>query len=153
MKTKTENKNRNTFKATFLRLTAIFISVILLSFTVNAQEFWRTILTNNSINEIAAVLVERTETKKEAAPSSLISHSAVTIALPLHETIEEETLEAEDWMFDESYFQSIGTELNEMEQPMELEPWMENENHFNNETETEKGLQLEAWMTDESHWG
>ena len=43
MKTKTENKNRITFKATVLRLTAIFISIVLLSFTVSAQDFWNTV--------------------------------------------------------------------------------------------------------------
>ena len=152
MKTRTENKN--TFKATFLRLTAIFISIVLLSFTVSAQDFWNTILTNNSINEIAAVLVKGSATEKEATPSSLLSNSEVTISLPLHEVIEEETLETEDWMFDNSYFQtSEMEEINEMEQPLELEQWMQDENHFNNDAELEGKLQLESWMTSESHWG
>ncbi len=152
MKTKTENKNKITFKATFLRLTAIFISIVLLSFTVSAQDFWNTVLTHNSINEIASVLVEAPAVENEAAPTSLLSSTEVTISLPLYESIEQETLETEDWMFDNSYFNKVELEeINEMEQPLDLEPWMQDENYFDNEAEGK--LELETWMTNESLWG
>lgn len=157
MKTILEIKNRNNFKATFLRLIAIFISIVLLSFTVSAQEFWNSILTNNSINEIAAVLVERSSTsteKEKAKPTSLLSNSGFTISLPLREVIKEETLTIEEWMLDNTYFQAVDLEDRiEIEQPLDLEPWMQDENHFNNDLESEEKLQLESWMTDESRWG
>ncbi len=157
MKAKFENRNKNKVKGTFLRLTAIFISIVLLSFTVSAQDFWKQILTHNSINEIAAVLVEGSYSETEKAntnPISLLSNSEVTISLPMYEVIEEEELELESWMIDNSHFNTFNLEeFEEMEQPMELEPWMQNENHFNNETEKESPLKLEAWMTDEGFWG
>ena len=61
----------------------------LLSFTVSAQEFWNTVLTNNSINEIASVLVEApTVSEKEAALQQVCYQiTEVTIALPLFESI------------------------------------------------------------------
>ena len=156
MKTNLTNSNTSKFKATFLRLTAIFVSIVLLSFTVSAQEFWKTVLTHNSINDIAAVLVEKPAAKTSAViiPANSNSSTEVTITLPVYEVVEEEVLEIEDWMLDNGFFNRFGVEeIIETEQPLKLEPWMQNEKHFSTDTEFEKRLQLQPWMTDENFWG
>ena len=76
-----------------------------------------------------------------------------------HENIEA-TLELENWMVNDSYWET-GTAIfieQAIEENMELENWMINKNTWNVnnpvnlKTETEQELVLESWMTNENIW-
>ncbi|MBN2214799.1 MAG: hypothetical protein JW723_11190 [Bacteroidales bacterium] len=75
---------------------------------------------------------------------------------------EEEELEVEDWMLDESHFRISGSNygMEEAEEKLEVEDWMLDESHFlsgevktNSEEDlAEDELQIENWMLDPNHW-
>ncbi|WP_346854171.1 hypothetical protein [uncultured Draconibacterium sp.] len=72
----------------------------------------------------------------------------------------ESSLQLEDWMTDETLWNTFSTEMTEFatetETDMEIENWMTNtkvwnfSNNFGIESET--SLDLEAWMTNETTW-
>ena len=72
----------------------------------------------------------------------------------------ETTLELENWMLNENYWESgISFDLvNVTDESLEIETWMTNENTWepvnkiNLETETEQELLVESWMTNENIW-
>ena len=94
-------KTKNNVQKTILNTFAVLTSVILLSFSVNAQSFWKTILENNSFNEIAMVMVD---SKSESAFSGGSSNHSNFADFMVNES--EESLELESWMTDDSYFDS-----------------------------------------------
>ncbi len=53
---KTENKP---IKKTISKMFAIIISLVLISFTVSAQGFWKQILVNNTYGKMAELMVEQ----------------------------------------------------------------------------------------------
>jgi len=54
-------KTKNNVQKTILRSLAVVLSFVLISFTVNAQDFWKKLLENSSFNEIALAMVEKTD--------------------------------------------------------------------------------------------
>ncbi|MCD6355304.1 MAG: hypothetical protein J7L95_07130 [Prolixibacteraceae bacterium] len=82
------------------------------------------------------------------------------VAVSSHENIKEESLELEDWMLDEAFWNISETTLRatqSSEKSLELESWMTDEkrwefNNINFETEKEQELNLEFWMINGFGW-
>ncbi len=67
---KTENKP---IKKTISKMFAIIISLVLISFTVSAQGFWKQILVNNTYGKMAELMVEQKNADDRAqAPKTSI---------------------------------------------------------------------------------
>ena len=138
-------KTKNNVQKAILKSLAMGISLVLISLTVNAQDFWKTLMENNSLNSIALATVDHTFEASHA------SSDANAYAKFMKEE-NEETLDVEVWMIDENNFGRFFTVEEESENPLELEDWMTNETLFDAnsiyfETETEDAWELEDWMT------
>ena len=147
--------SRRNLQRAALRTAAVIVSFVLISFTVTAQDFWKQLLTNNGISEMAMVLVDQpaeaiiddVETSEEGATSE------ATTFFNYFEVINENTLELENWMLNEYYFGSFSSyEMLSAEMPVQLENWMLNDAYFNSETTNDDALVLEDWMTNDNHW-
>ncbi|WP_167615445.1 hypothetical protein [Maribellus sediminis] len=143
-------KTKNNVQKTITKAFAVIISLVLISITVQAQEFWKSVLKNNSFHQIAMAMVDEASVEMDVAP-------VTTEATFYYEEEADEALNVEDWMVNENYF---GTGLNyetETENSLELEDWMVNENLFTGLTgfnvETEAALELEDWMTNTNYFG
>lgn len=76
-----------------------------------------------------------------------------------HEIIEE-TLVIENWMINESYWETETTFIieNTSDETLEVENWMTSENNWETaeaisvEQETETNLEVENWMINENNW-
>jgi hypothetical protein len=151
-------KTKNNVQKVILKSLAVVISLVLISFTVNAQNFWKTLLENNSFNEIAMIMVETSHASNDNADATAGSTDANTFAAYM-ETETEETMELEDWMTNDNFFIPSGISMaEEAENPMELEGWMTSGNYFGTpsnsmfEVETEQPMELESWMTNENYF-
>lgn len=78
------------------------------------------------------------------------------------ETIEEPAMIVENWMVDETYWNTANAAYVfdvASDKNLDLESWMINEKIWKNaglnasETEVEAGLNLESWMIDATRWG
>ncbi|QGY46345.1 hypothetical protein GM418_22575 [Maribellus comscasis] len=173
MKTKTENissqedlvmKTKNNVQKAILKSLAVAISFVLLSITVNAQVFWKTVLQNNSLNQIAMAMIEtKTETGKADIKVENLSVTPMFAEFAAKET--ENSLELEHWMTNENAFDLKLWRVNtEAEAALELEDWMLNDSFTGNskivtessikdyETEKDFKLKLEPWMLNASNW-
>lgn len=93
---KTENKP---IKKTISKTFAIVISLVLISFTVSAQGFWKHLLVNNTYGKMAELMVEQKNADDQLLKSN--SHSSETnVAMPVI------TTETAPQMTFESYFGS-----------------------------------------------
>ncbi len=90
-------KTKNNVQKVVLRSAAIIVSFVLISFTVNAQDFWKTILKNSSFNTIALAMVN---TRSDA---ELPTETESLEAMKFSEEIEKR-MEVEDWMTDTTIF-------------------------------------------------
>jgi hypothetical protein len=150
-------KTKNNVQKAIFKSMAVVISLVLISFTVNAQDFWKTLLENNSFNEIAMFMVETRNDANANADATANSIDANTFAAYM-ETETEEALELEDWMTNDNYFVPATILMEEeTESPMELESWMTSDSYFGSfsnmfEEETEQPLELESWMTNEKYF-
>ena len=72
---KTENKP---IKKTISKMFAIIISLVLISFTVSAQGFWKQILVNNTYGKMAELMVEQKNADDQTqAPKTSLLNSAI----------------------------------------------------------------------------
>ena len=135
-------KTKNNVQKTLLRWAAIFVSFVLISFTVSAQDFWKRIIENSSFGNIALAMVD---TKELPAESN---------SLVLDFVNETEThLELENWMINEATFTVPAFDFSaDTETQLEPESWMFNENVFLPEKTGEQALQMEDWMVSEKVW-
>ncbi len=131
-------KTKNNVQKTLLRWAAVFVSFILISFTVSAQDFWKRLIENSSFGNIAMAMVE---TKDIPAKSSNKIFEV--------ENETETSLALENWMTNESAFSVPSMNL---EPELFPENWMFNKNVFLPDSNEEQTLQLEAWMVSESVW-
>ena len=131
-------KTKNNVQKTLLRWAAVFVSFILISFTVSAQDFWKRLIENSSFGNIAMAMVE---TKDIPAKSSNKIFEV--------ENETETSLALENWMTNESVFSVPSMNL---EPELFPENWMFNKNVFLPDSNEEQTLQLEAWMVSESVW-
>jgi hypothetical protein len=139
-------KTKNNVQKTVLRTGAVVASFVLISFTVAAQDFWKTLLTNSSFNQIALAMVEgskKTESKPDAAKPSTTNY--------FYENDHEGNLIVEDWMKNNVYFNPVVVQI-EKENHLQFEDWMKNEKLFAIASETEKPLAIESWMTSNKVW-
>lgn len=175
-------KTRNNVQKAITKSLAVIISLVLLSITVNAQNFWKTVLENNSFSQIALAMADVPETStasSDAFTTSDMNAYAEYMVVESEEALDlenwmvnennffttieiesavESTLELEDWMTNESLFNGNAAYLNiETEEALEVEDWMTNTNSFEVpaievETESEEALDVEPWMTNNKVW-
>lgn len=149
-------KTRNNVQKAITKSFAVIVSLVLLSFTVNAQEFWKNVLENNSFTHIAMAM-----SNEEASGRSHYETSAPATAATFNEmfgTEAEEELSLDTWMTDDARFLAISSMVQpEAESSLELENWMMNESNFGIRffvifSEKEDTLKLENWMVDSKVW-
>ncbi|HPF50270.1 MAG TPA: hypothetical protein PK335_01785 [Draconibacterium sp.] len=135
-------KTKNNVQKTLLRWAAVFVSFVLISFTVSAQDFWKRILENSSFGNIAIAMVDTKDVPAE--------NSNMVFAI---ENDQESNMELESWMTNESTFGVPSINLSvETESNLVPEAWMFNENVFLPEESIEPSLELEDWMISEKVW-
>ncbi len=149
-------KTRNNVQKAITKSLAVIISLVLISITVNAQDFWRTVMENNSFSQIAMAMVDNTEASSVSADAYATTDLS---AYAEYATVEaENALEVEDWMLAENnFFTTVAVET-EVEEAMEVENWMTNESLFDGmasyfKVETEEALEVEDWMQDSNVFG
>ena len=140
-----EMKTKNNVQKTVLRTGAVIVSFVLISFTVAAQDFWKTLLTNSSFNQIALAMVETSR-----KPEVKTSETKTTTANYMYENVKDRQLVVEDWMINNVYFKPVV--FQETESKLKVEDWMKNENLFAVSIETESPLALENWMINSKAW-
>ncbi len=149
-------KTRNNVQKAISKSLAVIISLVLISLTVNAQDFWRTVMENNSFSQIAMVMVDNTEVSTASVDAYSASDMDNFTKYTAVET--EEALNIEEWMVNENnFFTTLNIET-EVEEALEVESWMTNENLFDGmakyfEVETESNLEVEDWMKDTNYFG
>ena len=140
-------KTKNNVQKTILRSVAVVVSFVLISLTVSGQDFWKKLLVNSSLNEIALAMVE---TPKATETSENVSE---TFNFSILETENDPTSVMENWMIDDNYFGVTGFEfVQEYDNELEIEEWMLNEDLFQAKENGENMLELESWMTSEEVW-
>jgi hypothetical protein len=143
-----EMKTKNNVQKTVLRTGAVVVSFVLISFTVAAQDFWKTLLTNSSFNQIALAMTENSK-KSDAKTSDTKTNKATYV----YENEYDAKLHVEDWMTNNVYFKPIVLQALEKENHLQVEEWMKNEKLFATTTlESETPLTLENWMTSSKVW-
>ena len=140
-----EMKTKNNVQKTVLRTGAVVVSFVLISFTVAAQDFWKTLLTNSSFNQIALAMTVNSK-KSDAKMSDTKSKKATYF----YENEYDANLLVEEWMKKNMYFNPVA--FQEKENDLQVEDWMKNEKLFAVAIETESPLKLENWMTDNDVW-
>jgi len=140
-------KTKNNIQKTATRSAAVFVSFVLISFTVTAQDFWRTVLSNSSFNQIALAMVETT--KKTNVPEKTSGANTINY---FYENENDDDLVVEDWMTGNDYFKPAAFIPDENENDLRVEEWMLNENLFSVQTETEAKLKVENWMISSEVW-
>ncbi len=146
-------KTKNNVQKAILKSAAVIISLVLISFTVNAQNFWKSLLENETFSQIAMAMVSGDS--ESSAASHEANHTSTADLYAEYSAVEpEESLELEDWMTSEAVFTSHYIYETEAEVKTELENWMSNENYFNVTSssptiETESELELENWMVND----
>jgi len=144
---KTENlnamKTKNNVQKTLLRWAAVFVSFVLISFTVSAQDFWKRIIENSSFGNIAMAMVDT----KDIPVENTTSRTFDFVNEP------ETGMEIESWMTSELTFAVPAFNFPaETESELVPESWMFDEVVFLPETTGESALQLEDWMVSEKVW-
>ena len=140
-------KTKHNVQKTVLRTGAVIVSLVLISFTVAAQGFWKTILANSSFNQIAMAMAETPENNRVG-----ILETENNASIYFVEQDFDAELKIEDWMKNVKFF---GTEFyleTAPEDNLELENWMMNEALFSGLENAESPLVLESWMTNENVW-
>ncbi len=140
-------KTKNNVQKTVLRTAAVIVSFVLISFTVAAQGFWKTILANSSFNQIALAMAE---TPNQDDVSILETENNTSVYF-IDQDMDPE-LEIEDWMIETANFGAEYLLETETENELEVEEWMLNEDLFLDNENTESPMVLESWMTSEKVW-
>lgn len=140
-------KTKNNVQKTVLRSAAVVVSFVLISLTVTAQEFWKTVLTNSSFNQIALAMAETSKKSNAPAPNDGNNTKAM-----IYENDYDAKLNVEDWMTNNSSFRVDLVQPAAKEENLQVEDWMFNENIFAVAEETESPLKLESWMINSENW-
>ncbi|WP_346856772.1 hypothetical protein [uncultured Draconibacterium sp.] len=149
-------KTKNNVQKAISKSLAVIVSFVLISFTVNAQDFWKTVLENTSFNQIAMAMVDGTYPSPASADASSTTDADAFAGYYAVET--EEALELENWMTEaDNFFASVNIET-AVDNSLELESWMTNESLFNGmasyfTVETEEALEVEDWMQNTQYFG
>ncbi len=144
----TGNRN-NQLSGVLLRVAAVLVSVVLLSFTVSAQDLLKELLSYNSFGKMALIMVDNSTAETEA---ELVSGTTANFYI---EEEAEAPLNLEEWMTSDTYFGSsdIFYEVAQ-EESLEIESWMTDEDYYTGPytTDLEPELNVEAWMCDASYF-
>lgn len=117
-------KTKNNVQKTMLRWAAVVVSFVLISFTVNAQDFWKRLIENSGFSDIALAMVE---TSNEAERNSEPAESREAINFEIEA---EPEMEVEAWMTNYTKF-DVGFQLEEEhEAELGVEDWMIDETVF-----------------------
>ena len=147
MKTRnnTTGRKNNRLSGVLLRTAAVLASVVLLSFTVSAQDLWKELLSYNSFGKMALILVDESNATEVPAETNTVAFS-----------INEETdspLTVESWMTNDEYFGASNI-FNQVAQDetLEIANWMTDGDYFTSRfaKESDEELPVEAWMCDAS---
>lgn len=136
-------KTKNNVQKAVLKTIAVLTSLVLLSYNVSAQGFWKELLENT--NASLAMVFNSSETEAESSEMLVIA-----------ENVYESESEMETWMTNADYFAADASFELESEASMELENWMISENFglsaiaMNLEADAE--LELENWMVEDNHF-
>ncbi len=159
-------KTTNNFQKAILKSMAVIVSFVLISLTVNAQNFWGSLLENTAISEIALAMVESNSETDRVSTDGNNATGVNSFTYFMEEAVEE-PLEIENWMINEAYFGGISMYLEiEYEEVLDIESWMLDSENFhvkNNNSDIEINseymknlkddkLQIESWMLDEKVW-
>ena len=138
-------KTKNNVQKAVLRFAAVVTSFVLISYTVSAQDFWKSFLENSSFGHIAMVVAEA----ETPAAENVNNVPAADFTM---ETETENVLELESWMTNAATF-AVTFEIDEVaDEALELEPWMMNQEVFQTATETDPALNLDDWMVSDAVW-
>ncbi|MBL7967256.1 MAG: hypothetical protein JNK09_09655 [Prolixibacteraceae bacterium] len=156
---KTENTQVRTV---VLRGAAVIFSIVLLSWTVTAQDFWKELLTNNTYGKMAMLMVSQpSESSKvddlfEAVEADLKANVSFTAEVTAAET--EQSLEIESWMTNENLFNAKTDFLTtEAEKELVVEGWMTESKYFTSNAfeanvDAEPALEIEGWMLQDEYF-
>jgi len=140
-------KTKNNVQKTLLSTSAVIISLVLISFTVNAQDFWKMVITNSSFNEIALALAD---TREKPKTQEVNTETWVEKMMVVEEA--EEDLRVETWMKEPANFESQQfLAAPETENRLQVEAWMLDETHFG-DVNNEEPLRIEEWMLNDQLW-
>ncbi len=139
-------KTKNNVQKTISRTLAVIVSFVLISITVTAQDFWKTVLTNSSFNQIAIAMSETS--KKPVAPERAPESKPLNF---IYVNDYEEKLEVEGWMTNDNLFNPVVITVAENESELQVEDWMLNEVLFG-AAETDNHMQFESWMRNNVAW-
>lgn len=147
-------KTKNNIRKTALQIAAAATGIAILSFTVNAQETFKSFFETTGINHYAMVTESADNSMFSGKHISNYTSAETYAAYLVNET--EEPMNLEAWMTNENTFDGYTASLEPVtEKEMAIENWMMNENSFtstlNIEIETENPLQVESWMTEENN--
>ena len=146
-------KTKNNVQKAITKTLAVIVSLVLISITVQAQDFWKSVLNNNSFNQIAMAM-----TGDSGASATKAKTSSANIDAKDLENEVEPALNIENWMLNKNnFFMNVDLEA-EVENSLQLDDWMTNENLFDGtaawfNVETENALQLEDWMINQNTFG
>lgn len=94
-------KTKNNVQKAILKSAAVIVSLVLISFTVNAQDFWKSLFENETISQIAMAMVDYETGNKNAVENSADVYNAAKYAE--YAVVEsEEALKVENWMLNKN---------------------------------------------------
>ncbi|QIA09346.1 hypothetical protein [Draconibacterium halophilum] len=144
-------KTKNNVQKTTSKILALSLILVVLGFSVNAQNLGKSLPITVSFKGMALAMVDNTVESR-----SLTTEADVHVSNFDVET--EEALRLEDWMTDEASFDVYAQYVKtEQEEALEVEDWMIDEATFNHwsfqfAVEAELPLELEDWMTSDEVW-
>ncbi len=154
---KTENRKfENSISKTF----AVILSLVLISFTVSANGFWKQLLVNNAYGKMAILIADQENHEMlayaGAAKSANSEETNTSTNMYSLNTAADRNLVIESWMTNDANFNaSVFAEQTETDKSLTLESWMiDNPNFEVNEITkvNEPALEVEPWMTNEKNW-
>lgn len=141
-------KTRNNVQKTILSTAAVIVSLVLISYTVTAQDFWKMVITNSSFSEIALAMADTHEKPKAHQVNAETWNEKLMPAVE-----EEPQLNVEEWMKETANFEDAQAFIEPAtENSLKVEDWMMNEAHFGTGIEKEMPLMTEPWMFNEKLW-
>ncbi len=147
MKTIFNSKTENTVKKSTSKWLVVILSIALISSSLDAQNLGYSYSEKMNFAENTYAMYDANVSLR----SNSGNHSAFLASV---ETEQEESLQIENWMLDNTYFRAYDLIIAEEENPMEIERWMTNEMNFGSvslllEPAVDEDLEIEKWMTNE----
>lgn len=135
-------KTKNNVQKAVLRSAAVIVSFVLISFTVSAQTFWKKLVDNTGLSDIAMAMAATSNTEENDVNTTYYLANEV-----------EPALEIESWMTDDSRFNTNAINYKKAtEDNLQIENWMTNEFLFQPIAEQNAKLTIEPWMVNSQIW-